>query len=31
MKVPAFDPKELEKKPSFIFGRPVDLFSYPLN
>lgn len=31
MKVPAFDPKELIKKPSFIFGMPVELFSFPLN
>ena len=29
--VPKFDPKELEKKPGFLFGRPVETFSYPLN
>lgn len=31
MKVPAFDPKELEKKPTLLFGRPIELFSFPLN
>ena len=29
--VAKFDPKELEKKPGFIFGRPVEQFSFPLN
>jgi len=29
--VAKFDPKELDKKPGFIFGRPVEQFSFPLN
>lgn len=29
--VAKFDPKELEKVPGFIFGRPVEQFSFPLN
>ena len=29
--VAKFDPKELEKKPGFVFGRPVELFNCPLN
>lgn len=29
--VAKFDPKELEKKPGFIFGMPVEQFSFPLN
>ena len=29
--VPKFDPKELERKPGFIFGRPIETYSYPLN
>ena len=29
--VAKFDPKELEKKPGLRFGRPIELFSCPLN
>ena len=29
--VPKFDPKELDRKPGFIFGRPIETYSYPLN